>query len=521
MTTTHAEFEAALCAAEAAHNIAPPALEPIAAALNGLGAAPVYLTGGDPIAAAKAAGLADVAPEPWSEEAEAKLKSALSAIPEGAVPRSSWIDTGMALKRTGWGERAFQIWVWWSREFGGDKFTGENDSRAQWNSFKDRGNASGEVHVGSIFWQAMQKGWTWTPTASPTTPLFALSTPAAPLDASALLQELDAETWVKLETKPSTRFLGDVITDDSRASISAQTGIGKTLFMMQMAIGMASGQGFLHWECDRPARVLILDGEMPTDLIKERLADAIRRGNAKIPPGNLLVYACDRAEEFAEKYPGLGLFEPLNTPAGRQFVKRLVAALMPDVICFDNVMSLLVGDQKDEETWSAVLPLVTDLTKARIGQLWLDHHGHNGTRQYGTSTKPWRFDSQAAMLPLERKDLAPTEVGFTLTFEQANGGKHRRRKPSNWHDFDTITARLLADAWTYEFEGNKKRELKKPAERQWYEALRRAFNASKTPCQTTLRDWWDAAASEGIVAPIKDDSKRRDRMGALRTYVKI
>ena len=39
-----------------------------------------------------------------------------------------------------------------------------------------------------------------------------------------------------------------------------------------------------------------------------------------------------------------------------------------DAVVFDNVMSLLVGDQKDEMTWSGTLPLVSGLTRRNIGE---------------------------------------------------------------------------------------------------------------------------------------------------------
>ncbi len=37
-----------------------------------------------------------------------------------------------------------------------------------------------------------------------------------------------------------------------------------------IAFAIALGRDFLHWRARRKARVLFLDGEMPTDLIKER-----------------------------------------------------------------------------------------------------------------------------------------------------------------------------------------------------------------------------------------------------------
>ena len=48
----------------------------------------------------------------------------------------------------------------------------------------------------------------------------------------------------------------------------------------------------------------------------------------------------------------------------------------PTLIVFDNVQDLLVrGVQKEEETWTPVLPLVQWLSKQLIAQIWIDHTG--------------------------------------------------------------------------------------------------------------------------------------------------
>ena len=54
-------------------------------------------------------------------------------------------------------------------------------------------------------------------------------------------------------------------------------------------------------------------------------------------------------EEISRQFPTLGTLAPLNTEQGRNFVHALIAALGGvDLVIFDNVMSLVAGDQKDE-----------------------------------------------------------------------------------------------------------------------------------------------------------------------------
>jgi len=243
-------------------------------------------------------------------------------------------------------------------------------------------------------------------------------------------------------------LLGDVVTTTTRMFLVGRTGLGKTQLGYGIARGVSAGDGFLHWRSSRPARVLLIDGEMPAELIKARSIDAIRRAGSP-PPEALAIFSRDTEEAFAKQFPSLGLMQPLNTEAGHNFVLALIGALGGiDLVIFDNVMSLLVGDHREETTWAGTLPLVERLTTRRIGQLWLDHTGHNTDRQYGSSTKGWRFDAIGVMSELPEDQRAPRELAITLSFEWP--GKARRRTPENWQDFEPHIIRLTDDVWTSE-----------------------------------------------------------------------
>lgn len=335
---------------------------------------------------------------------------------------------------------------------------------------------------------------------------------------------LTAEAWAAREFKPPVRLLGDLVTSTSRTFLVGATGLGKTMLGVAIAAGMATGAGFLNWRCDRPARVLYVDGEMPGELVKARIRDAMRRLGREDLGGNLFVYCSDTAEHFATLFPQLGSLEPLNTEAGQSFTYALIEALGGvDAVIFDNVMSLIAGDMKDEVPWSETLPLVSGLTRRQIGQLWLDHAGHNTARQYGSSTKAWRFDAVGIMTELPEDERAPRETAFKLSFDAP--GKARRRSPDNWEEFRARTIRLADDKWTSDAaegsgEGSAGRGKVSPSRAIFHSALMDALVAASTaPGDTTLDAWERECIRRGLIeqAPAGETgAARRNRRRDLR-----
>jgi AAA domain/Bifunctional DNA primase/polymerase, N-terminal len=239
---------------------------------------------------------------------------------------------------------------------------------------------------------------------------------------------LTAQEWMERELPPSDPLLGSWLTTTSRVLLSADTGLGKTNLCMALAGHIAAGLDFLHWRVLRPARVLYIDGEMSRALLKERIADLARRLGC-VPEG-LHFFSREDCENF----------EPLNTPAGMVFLHSLLDQISGvEFGFFDNCMALISGKQAEEDSWTKTLPLVSSLTKRHVGQLWVNHTGHDATRSYGTKTREWRMDTTVHLTALERSDC---DISFALEFRKA-----RERTPANRADFADVNIALVDDKW--------------------------------------------------------------------------
>jgi hypothetical protein len=395
------------------------------------------------------------------------VTDAMRFIPNADVNWDDWIRIGLAIKAA-LGEDGQDLWLDWCSQSSKDA---PAFSLKQWASFHPT-----SIGAGSIYHLARQAGWQCPPDmimnataaeqADAPHPAAGLIDEAvrrqtaseAPVegeqpevDHDAMLRYLDAFAVAGLDIPPEVQYMGDVLTDSRRIFLVGSTGLGKSQLAHALGAGFASANGFLGWHTDVAARVLIIDGEMSTKTLKNRMGAALRR-DARVPEGNLLVFAADRAEEFERLFPGLGKFEPLNMPGGRQFLINLINVVKPDVVIFDNVMSLTTGDQKDEVTWKNAEPLIKQLTARGIGQIWLDHTGHNRDRQYGANAKAWIMDAVGIMTA--QPDNGNGVVSFKLSFNYP--GKARHRCEENEADYSDRIIRLKGDVWETEAAGKAK-----------------------------------------------------------------
>ena len=303
--------------------------------------------------------------------------------------------------------------------------------------------------------------------------------------------------WLKKEMPPRDYLMGTVMCTTSRWMIYAPTGLGKTLFALNMATAIAAGKDFLNWKGGRPCRVLYIDGEMPRETFKERTQQV-----ANLYGENAQVFGLNRdsLQADGEDIP------PLNNDEGQAWLERQIDLYQPNVIIFDSIMCLLSGDMKEEESWEPVKKLMKSLTNRYIAQIWVHHTGHAEGRSYGSNTREWELDT---VLRLDRpKDNGE---GFVLNFT-----KHRLRTHINAEEFMPIQCALTQDGW--HISGVTKETSKKGDDRANYrDAIVEAYdnlavNVARRPVghngadvasisMTDIRAW---CVRNGIMPP-KDD----------------
>jgi hypothetical protein len=301
---------------------------------------------------------------------------------------------------------------------------------------------------------------------------------------------LPVADWLERDLPPSDPLLGHWLTTTSRALFTAPTGIGKSMFGVALGMRTSGGLPFLRWDGRRACKALYIDGEMSNRLLKDRLADEVKR--LGVTPAGFHALNHEDVENFS----------PLNTSEGQNMIEAIVAKIgKVELVIFDNIMSLVAGDMKEEEGWRQTIPFQHSLTRRKIGQLWLHHTGHNEAQSYGTKTREWQMDTALFGLRLERPE---TDVSMKLEFRKA-----RERTPQTRADFEEISVALIDDEWTYSSPEGGSKTPPSPVGQKFLSALHNALADGATSAgmrRVSIEAWKRECFALGLVD--QDDPKK-------------
>jgi len=219
---------------------------------------------------------------------------------------------------------------------------------------------------------------------------------------------LDSLDFKALDLPEKRIFLHPWLTEQSITLISGWRGTGKTWLALGLLQAITTGWPFGPWEVQNTAPCLLVDGEMPTSDLRERLRDI---GYTPNPENPLFIY-CD---SFANS---LGLPRAhLAHESWRASMKRILTTRKIKVVVLDNIASLASGlDENSKKDWDPINQWLLELRFAGISTIMLHHVGKEG-KQRGTSAREDNIDNS---LILKRPHDYTPEDGcrFVLHFDK-------------------------------------------------------------------------------------------------------
>jgi KaiC/GvpD/RAD55 family RecA-like ATPase len=119
--------------------------------------------------------------------------------------------------------------------------------------------------------------------------------------------------------------------------ISAESGIGKSRFTLQLAESMASGSNFLEWPIDRKIKTMYLSLEMDRYMLKH-FAEGLSKGN-------------DYAQDISENLLLVPVGNPISLVSedGIKYLEYLLETHQPEILFIDALGSLTLGELSEVE----------------------------------------------------------------------------------------------------------------------------------------------------------------------------
>jgi putative DNA primase/helicase len=212
------------------------------------------------------------------------------------------------------------------------------------------------------------------------------------------LRPLHLTELFALPIKPREMVLDPIIPEKGLAMLYATRGTGKTHVALGIAYAVATGSTFLKWRAARPRRVLLIDGEMPAQALRERLeqvAAAVAAETGAATPAPFDITAGDLIDR------GIG---DLASPSVQAELEPWLDGV--ELLILDNLSSLTTGLREN---------------------VLVVHHAGKGGEQRGTSRREDVLDTSISLR--RPADYAPTEgARFEVHIEKGRGihGEHAR-----------------------------------------------------------------------------------------------
>jgi AAA domain len=241
------------------------------------------------------------------------------------------------------------------------------------------------------------------------------------------LKPISAHELLAMELPPRDLILAPWLPEKGLTMIYGPRGIGKTHLVLGCAWAIASGGRFLTWAAPSPRKVLIIDGEMPGQVLQERLALIARDAVMEPPPDCLNFLPMDMQERG---------FDLANADDQEELEPLLIGI---DVIVVDNISTLSRGGKENEgESWLPVQQWALEQRRAGRSVVFI-HHAGKGGQQRGTSRREDVLDTVMSLRTPQ--DHEPDQgARFEVHFEKNRGFYGDDAKP--------FEAALGAGGWT-------------------------------------------------------------------------
>jgi len=248
------------------------------------------------------------------------------------------------------------------------------------------------------------------------------------------MRDVQLLTWAQLQAHefPQRSFVIDpILMDRQVAMIYAPTGVGKTWFTLSLAVATwftlslavaaasGNGAGFLGFQgVGEGTRVLVIDGEMDVEDLKQRLdliVNAVNADQTKVRDN--LILASRQHQPFDVDFPDIA------SDDWQSEVLRYCSDAGIKLLILDN-FSTLAPSIEDENSSAKIGRVNAMLLKAKQAEVTsiLVHHANKTNASYrGSSNLVVTLDLIISLSRPDNYTNVDGETAFTIEFEKVRG----------------------------------------------------------------------------------------------------
>ncbi len=229
------------------------------------------------------------------------------------------------------------------------------------------------------------------------------------------------------------------------AMMWAAPGVGKTLLALTLALLVSGGGEVAGWSSPKPRRVLLVDGEMNAEDLKDRivlLMDTVEGIDRAAVEDNLLILP-RTLQSDSVAFPNLGERElpdhVKDRLSGQDFVFSKAREHHAELVIFDNFSTLIeVADENDAAAMKTTTDFLMRLKTGGIGCILVHHSGKAGTTYRGSSNLATTFEVIMGLAALEDKiGVGESGAAFKLTWDKYRQRPHDAVRPRTMSLRDT------------------------------------------------------------------------------------
>src|SRR4051812_31207849 len=198
------------------------------------------------------------------------------------------------------------------------------------------------------------------------------------------------EELLKLNLRQREYVIGPWLREGESAMLWAAVGLGKTMLALTIALAVAGGGSVCGWAFEKPRPVLVLDGEMHIQDLRDRLlmlAPTIDGLDWAAAGRNLEIVS--RQHQHADiKFPDLA------KPEGQEAIVRQVRETKAELLIADNFSTLAdVADENEASAMTPVLNFLMRMKQAGVATILVHHANKPGDNYRGSSKLATTFEA--------------------------------------------------------------------------------------------------------------------------------